>query len=157
MSSTRARWRRLISVAATALNFLGRMAARALSFKPASNSQPSCEAAEVVYSGSATSLAQVVRPPVSARDTEAFRRGEKLGETAFNRQERRFSGVPKIARSPAHTVISLTAPGNPLPHSTHRAVATFRALEHGFGYVQWSAPQSSRLRGCGFLSPRTRH
>jgi hypothetical protein len=52
---------------------------------------------------------RVVRPRVR-EDTEAFRRGEKLGGTAFNRQERRFSGVPKIARSPAHAVISLSAP-----------------------------------------------
>jgi hypothetical protein len=42
-----------------------------------------------------------------------FVRGEKFGETAWSRQERRFSGFLRIAQSPAHGSISLIALENP--------------------------------------------
>ena len=56
--------------------------------------------------------------PSFARDTEALRRGEKFGETASSRQERQFSGVLRIAQSPAHGAISLIASENPQTFKT---------------------------------------
>ena len=44
---------------------------------------------------------------------EVALKGEEFGEMARHRRLRRFSGVPKIAQSPAHGAISVILPENP--------------------------------------------
>ena len=51
--------------------------------------------------------------PLRSRGIPRHCGAEKFGETASSRQERQFSGVLRIAQSPAHGAISLIASENP--------------------------------------------